>query len=480
MLLRVVVSRTAEVQTETFQLAGDKTASLASHSEEINVFVNDAFDDPATRRKSSLHGRSVSVSNLSAASQGNGLPHTASDLAPLTKSMSTVTSPKGHMLAPLKSAATDTKRVQSSDSTGRKVFQENGLDNFIDSFKKISGGFNSTWSKITQGHSKTPEAMRVMREKRNEDQTAQVKKWDTLLPHLDAKKGERYVVEMVYMGVPGSARERIWKKGLGNYLQVTPVLYEAFQSHAQERVTALKEAQLSDEEGVKPTVRAIGNEASLKQIHLDLNRTFPLLEFFRTGGPYHGSLRRLLETYVCYRPDVGYVQGMSFLACMLLLNMDEADAFVCFTNLLNRPLLSAFYQMEPAKSQPYIDAFAYTFRNHLPRLYQHMRSLHVSHHMFIHEWLLTCFSKSCPLDTATRVWDGFTIYGDVFLIRTAVGIMSLYSKQLLTYEFDEVALFMTKLPQDMDPDALIHHIRRVNLTPTRLAALLAMFQVPAK
>jgi len=30
----------------------------------------------------------------------------------------------------------------------------------------------------------------------------------------------------------------------------------------------------------------------------------------------------LWQAYVFYRPDVGYVQGMSYLAAMLLLSMD--------------------------------------------------------------------------------------------------------------------------------------------------------------
>ena len=40
------------------------------------------------------------------------------------------------------------------------------------------------------------------------------------------------------------------------------------------------------------------------------------------------------------------VQGMSFLAGVLLLNIDAADAFVCLANLINRPSYLAFFQVE--------------------------------------------------------------------------------------------------------------------------------------
>ena len=31
---------------------------------------------------------------------------------------------------------------------------------------------------------------------------------------------------------------------------------------------------------------------------------------------------QVLEAYICYRPDVGYVQGMSYLAAMLILYLE--------------------------------------------------------------------------------------------------------------------------------------------------------------
>lgn len=40
------------------------------------------------------------------------------------------------------------------------------------------------------------------------------------------------------------------------------------------------------------------------------------------------------------------VQGMSFLAAVLLLNMDVADAFICFANLLNGPCQVAFFRVD--------------------------------------------------------------------------------------------------------------------------------------
>lgn len=46
-------------------------------------------------------------------------------------------------------------------------------------------------------------------------------------------------------------------------------------------------------------------------------------------------LRLLLESFVLFRPDIGYVQGMGFIAAMLLLYIEnDYEAFSCFANLL--------------------------------------------------------------------------------------------------------------------------------------------------
>lgn len=37
---------------------------------------------------------------------------------------------------------------------------------------------------------------------------------------------------------------------------------------------------------------------------------------------------------------------MSFIAAVLILNLEEADAFIAFTNLLNKPCQLAFFRVD--------------------------------------------------------------------------------------------------------------------------------------
>ena len=87
---------------------------------------------------------------------------------------------------------------------------------------------------------------------------------------------------------------------IGNVLQVTPELFEILDAHARDFVDARAYA-------APGSARKEGSVALIKQ---DLPRTFPRLSFFHSDGCREAAdLRRLLEVYVFYRPDVGYIQA---------------------------------------------------------------------------------------------------------------------------------------------------------------------------
>ena len=72
----------------------------------------------------------------------------------------------------------------------------------------------------------------------------------------------------------------------------------------------------------------------ISQIERDIDRTFPRhLQFEKEGGGTsvgQEALRRLLQLYAKTDKDVGYCQGMAFIAGLLLTYMPEENAFYCF------------------------------------------------------------------------------------------------------------------------------------------------------
>ena len=48
---------------------------------------------------------------------------------------------------------------------------------------------------------------------------------------------------------------------------------------------------------------------------------------------------------------------MSFIAAILILNLDEADAFIMFANILNWPLLAAFFTVDQSEVKSDIETY---------------------------------------------------------------------------------------------------------------------------
>uniref|UniRef100_A0A4W5R057 TBC1 domain family, member 12b n=1 Tax=Hucho hucho TaxID=62062 RepID=A0A4W5R057_9TELE len=273
-----------------------------------------------------------------------------------------------------------------------------------------------------------------------------------ILPNWENTRNTRRVRELWWQGLPPNVRGKVWSLAIGNELNITPELYEIFLSRAKERWRNFSEtgSQTEADDGASLADR----ESSLDLIKLDISRTFPPLFIFQKGGPYHDLLHSVLGAYTCYRPDVGYVQGMSFIAAVLILNLEEADAFIAFANLLNKPCQLAFFRVDHDLMLKYFAAFEVFFEENLPRLFNHFQSSNLTPDLYLIDWIFTLYSKSLPLDVACRVWDVFCRDGEEFLFRTGLGILRLYEDVLLQMDFIRSAQFLTRLPEDIGSDRL--------------------------
>ncbi|XP_051770482.1 TBC1 domain family member 12 isoform X3 [Ctenopharyngodon idella] len=280
-----------------------------------------------------------------------------------------------------------------------------------------------------------------------------------ILPNWESMRGLRRVRDLWWQGLPPNVRGKVWSLAIGNELNITSDLYEIFLSRAKERWKSFRETGSEIESDVDSADR----ESSLDVIKLDISRTFPSLFIFQKGGPYHDLLHSVLGAYTCYRPDVGYVQGMSFIAAVLILNLEEADAFIAFANLLNKPCQMAFFRVDHELMLKYFAAFEVFFEENLPRLFSHFQSYNLTPDLYLIDWIFTLYTKSLPLDVACRVWDVFCRDGEEFLFRTGLGILRLYEEVLLQMDFIHIAQFLTRLPEDTPPERLFSCIANTQM-----------------
>ena len=242
------------------------------------------------------------------------------------------------------------------------------------------------------------------------------------------------------------------------------------QSPSRDASTEQQTDRKDGEEEDEP--KPLGRMASVQLISFDMPRTFSLLQFFDVNGPLYPGLQSVLEAYVVYRPDLGYVQGMSFLASMLLLNMEPPAAFQVLANILNLPCEKAFYGMDVARIDAYALAVDKMIAEYMPRIGKIFKKFEISSRMFLLEWVMTLYAKALPLDIAAHVWDLFMLDGEIVIFRVAVALVHLFRNELIYATFDQAVTLLNNIPQEILDESLFESIAAVNFSHKKWDAIL--------
>ncbi|KIZ01456.1 Growth hormone-regulated TBC protein 1 [Monoraphidium neglectum] len=170
----------------------------------------------------------------------------------------------------------------------------------------------------------------------------------------------------------------------------------------------------------------------LRQIELDLPRTFPRNTWVPTPEGL-AALRSVLVAYSAHNPDVGYCQGMNFLAALLLVAV-EKDAERCFWLLV--ALLEGI--LYPKTYAPQLDGchvemrvLAELLKAKAPKLHRHMEAMGCEVSLFATDWFLVLFATTLPAETAARVWDSVFLEGTKVLFRVALALLIMHQGLLL-------------------------------------------------
>ncbi|XP_019255909.1 PREDICTED: growth hormone-regulated TBC protein 1-like [Nicotiana attenuata] len=194
-----------------------------------------------------------------------------------------------------------------------------------------------------------------------------------------------------------------------------------------------------------------------KQIDHDLPRTFP-------GHPWldspegHAALRRVLVAYSFRDSDVGYCQGLNYVAALLLLVMKtEEDAFWMIAVLLENVLVSDCYTKNLSGCHVEQRVFKDLLTKKCPRIAAHLDALEFDVSLVCTEWFLCLFAKSLPSETTLRVWDVLFNEGANLLFHVALAIFKMNEEELLTVHHvgDIIHIIQRSTHQLFDPDDLL-------------------------
>jgi hypothetical protein len=175
----------------------------------------------------------------------------------------------------------------------------------------------------------------------------------------------------------------------------------------------------------------IGVPQSMRVIEADVVRTLHGQVMFEDVQTRR-SLKRVLQAYANFDPEVGYIQGMGFIAAMFLSYLDEVQAFWCFATLMRerqhrRLFLNGFVDLGALNR-----AWDVLIEMKYPQIAEHLRRVGIVAIAYTTSWWLTGFmALDLTAQLRLRLFDRFVMFGYRALFSFGLTVLA-SAKRLLT------------------------------------------------
>ncbi|NXJ51854.1 US6NL protein, partial [Spizaetus tyrannus] len=223
--------------------------------------------------------------------------------------------------------------------------------------------------------------------------------------------------------------------------------------------------------------------SEIKQIDLDVNRTFRNHIMFRDRyGVKQQALFHVLSAYSVYNTEVSYCQGMSQIAAILLMYLNEEDAFWALAQLLTnqRHAMHGFFIPGFPKLQRFQAHHEQILSKLFPKLKKHMDKEQMTTGIYTTKWFLQCFIDRTPFTLTLRLWDIYILEGERVLTAMAYTILKLHKKRLLKMTLEDLREFLQeKIAASLqyEDDAVIEQLQ---MSMTELRKMKFDLPPPAK
>ncbi|RXM32615.1 TBC1 domain family member 1 [Acipenser ruthenus] len=189
----------------------------------------------------------------------------------------------------------------------------------------------------------------------------------------------------------------------------------------------------------------------MEKIHVAMGqgRTFPTHPYFSAQlGAGQLSLYNLLKAYSLLDPEVGYCQGLSFVAGVLLLHMSEEDAFEMLKFLMYDVGLRKQYRPDMIILQIQMYQLSRLLHDYHRDLYNHLEEHEIGPSLYAAPWFLTMFASQFPLGFVARVFDMIFLQGAEVIFKVALSLLGSHKPLILQHDNLEtiVDFIKTTLP----------------------------------
>ncbi|XP_054231208.1 TBC1 domain family member 4 isoform X6 [Homo sapiens] len=246
-------------------------------------------------------------------------------------------------------------------------------------------------------------------------------------------------------GVPKSRRGEIWQ-------------FLALQYRLRHR---LPNKQQPPDISYKELLKQL--TAQQHAILVDLGRTFPTHPYFSVQlGPGQLSLFNLLKAYSLLDKEVGYCQGISFVAGVLLLHMSEEQAFEMLKFLMYDLGFRKQYRPDMMSLQIQMYQLSRLLHDYHRDLYNHLEENEISPSLYAAPWFLTLFASQFSLGFVARVFDIIFLQGTEVIFKVALSLLSSQETLIMECEsFENIVEFLKNTLPDMNTSEMEKIITQV-------------------
>lgn len=164
----------------------------------------------------------------------------------------------------------------------------------------------------------------------------------------------------------------------------------------------------------------------IKQISKDLTRTFPGDKSLNKT-----SLKNILECYSLRNPNIGYCQGLNFIAATLLsLGFSEIESFWLFVQILENYTPTHYYN---SMAGVILDqkVFDNIFVRKLQKLANALEGLGIESCLFTVQWFICMFSFNFDKEVVCVMWDFIFLYGHAAGFNIGLAVLSIIKDEVV-------------------------------------------------
>ena len=242
------------------------------------------------------------------------------------------------------------------------------------------------------------------------------------------------LIDNIISGIPNRFRGRFWFKFIENKLFITP---KDFQHNLDIYEESYKEK--NDIKYILP---------------------FSYLGIFKESNPLANDLYLVLNAFRVAQNDIPYIENISYLLGVLLINMDKYQAYQCLMNIINNKNRIIYYENKeknnnyiyennetPTGDEPNIVKINFRrviFKQliffNLPELCSHLELLNILPENYFDEWSATIFSKNLNIDIVMKIWDLYIVLGEKIIFNAGVALLQELEEDLYNCEEKEEGL----------------------------------------